>query len=274
MTPLFLAVDIGNTNITLGVFPAPAIPKKGRLSTAFRFPPPEHTWRLSTRRHGTADDYGPLVVGLLRARGVPPDALTGVAVASVVPSLTGVFAELSEHSLGRPALLVGPTVRTGVRVRVDNPAEVGADRVVNAAAAFVRERRACIVVDFGTATTFDCVNNRGDYCGGVIAPGPAMAAEALGQRTAQLPTLSVFKKPPHVLGTNTLDSLASGLYHGYVGLTREILQGLRREMGGRPVVLATGGLAPLLGPEIGDIKEIVPHLTLEGLWWIGGLNRP
>jgi type III pantothenate kinase len=268
---MLLAIDIGNTNITLGLFPAaPAAPRRSGPPA-----PPKalQTWRLSTRSHLTADDYGPSLRSLLQSAGLDPDRLAGVAVASVVPALDPVFREVADRYLGRPALFVGPGVATGVRVLVDAPAEVGADRIVNAAAAFARKRRACIVVDFGTATTFDCVSAGGDYRGGVIAPGPVMAAEGLARRTAKLPHVGVFRRPARALGTNTLDSIAAGLYHGYVGLTREILRRLLAEMKGRPAILATGGLAPLIGPEIGDIKEIVPDLTLEGLWLIWRLNQ-
>lgn len=268
---MLVAIDIGNTNITLGVFPAD--PAAARPSGRPSPPKAVHTWRLSTRAHLTVDDYGPSLLSLLKSAGLGPGGFAGVAVASVVPALDPVFREVSARYLGREALFVGPDVLTGVRVLVDAPAEVGADRIVNAAAAFDRKRRACIVVDFGTATTFDCVSPRGEYRGGVIAPGPVMAAEALARRTAKLPHLGVFRRPVRALGTNTLDSIASGLYHGYVGLTREILGRLVREMKGRPAVLATGGLAPLIGPEIGDIKEIVPDLTLEGLWLIWRLNQ-
>jgi type III pantothenate kinase len=259
-----LAVDVGNTHITLGAFP-----ERSR-----REPPAAvGTWRLSTHRHATADEYGLNVRGLLGPAGLRLEGLAGVAVASVVPPLDPVFRELSQKHLGLAAFFVEPGVPAGVRVLCDNPAEVGADRVVNAAAAFARARRACIVADFGTATTFDCVNARGDYLGGAIAPGPQMAAEVLYQRTAKLPLLGAFHRPPRAIGKNTLDSIASGLFHGYVGLTRGLLQGLKREMGGNPTILATGGLAGLLSPSVPEIKEVVPDLTLEGLWRIWVKNR-
>ncbi len=288
---MLLAIDIGNTNITLGLFPAKGETPRSRTARAAlsgdsedgarpRGSPPRaalprtlRTWRLATRPRATADDYGPEILALLREAGRSPAALSGVAVASVVPSLDPVFRDISRAALSRPALFVEPGVKTGVRILYDNPAEVGADRVANAAAAFARERRSCVVVDFGTATTFDCVTRRGEYRGGVIAPGPRMAAESLARRTAKLPLLSGFHKPARAIGTNTLDSIASGLYHGYVGLTREILRRLMREMEGTPAVLATGGLAPLIAPEIPGIKEVVPDLTLEGLWLIWRLNR-
>ncbi len=261
-----LAIDIGNTNITLGAFPVRP-PAGGGAPRALA------TGRLSTHRHTTADEYGLSLRQYLEHAGLPLKALAGVAIASVVPPLDEVFGELCPQYLGRPALFVGPATRTGVEVRYDRPAEVGADRIVNAAAAFARYGRACIVIDFGTATTFDCVDERGAYLGGAIAPGPQMAAESLYQRTAKLPLMGAFRKPGRAIGKNTLDSMASGLYHGYVGLSEGILARLKAEMGGAPLVLATGGLSPLLGKEIGGIKEIVPDLTLEGLWLIWRLNQ-
>ena len=295
---MLLAIDIGNTNVTLGLFPV--IGRPGRRAAAARSalrpappaarsalrlappagrstlrpaPPPAavKTWRLATRLAATADDYGPQIHALLKGFG-GPRALNGVAVASVVPPLDAAFRELSQTYLGHAAFFVEPGVTTGVRVLYDNPAEVGADRVVNAAAAFARVGGPCVVVDFGTATTFDCVNGRGDYQGGVIAPGPQMAAEALAQRTAKLPLLASFRKPRRAIGGNTLDSIGAGLYYGYIGLTEEILRRLRREMGGQPSVLATGGLAELLSPEIKLINRIVPDLTLEGLHRIWQIN--
>lgn len=261
-----LAVDIGNTNITLGAFPARG-PAVGGAPSA------RVTGRLSTHRHTTADEYGLALTQFLAHADLSLSRLAGVAVASVVPPLDEVFRELCPRYLGRPALFVGPDTRTGVEIRYDRPAEVGADRIVNAAAAFARYRRSCIVIDFGTATTFDCVDPRGAYLGGAIAPGPQMAAESLYQRTAKLPLMGAFRKPLRAIGKNTLDSMASGLYHGYVGLSEGILARLKSEMGGNPLVLATGGLSPLLGKEIGGIKEIVPDLTLEGLWLIWSLNQ-
>lgn len=265
-SPWVLAIDIGNTNITLGAFPA-------RPPAGGGVPRARATGRLSTHRHTTADEYGLSLRQVLDHAGLALKGLRGVVVASVVPPLDEVFRDLCPRYLGRPALFVGPETRTGVEIRYDRPTEVGADRIVNAAAAFARFRRACIVIDFGTATTFDCVDGRGAYLGGAIAPGPQMAAESLSQRTAKLPLLGAFRKPGRAIGKNTLDSMASGLYHGYVGLSEGILARLKAEMGGAPLVLATGGLSPLLGKEIGGIKEIVPNLTLEGLWLIWRLNQ-
>ncbi len=257
---MLLAVDIGNTHITIGAFRPPS-----RTVAA--------SWRLATRRDSTEDEYGVLLPGLLRAAGLDPAGIRDVIVSSVVPPLDPVFRELARKYFKATALFVGPGMKTGVRVLYDNPAEVGADRIVNAAAAHARVKGACVVVDFGTATTFDCVSARGDYLGGVIAPGPMMAARALAEKTAKLPLLGVFRRPARVIGKNTLDSMSSGLFHGYVGLTEEILRRLKAEMGGKPAVLATGGLAGLLAPSVKDIQKVIPDLTLEGLFLLWTRNR-
>ncbi|HNF60054.1 MAG TPA: type III pantothenate kinase [Elusimicrobiota bacterium] len=259
-----LAVDIGNTNVTLGALPLEKTERPPRLWAG---------WRLATHRHATADELSVTLASLMASAGLTAQSLGGVAVASVVPPLDPVFRELSEKHLKQVPVFVDAKVKTGVKILYDSPAEVGADRVVNAAAAFARVRAPLIVVDFGTATTFDCVNGRGAYLGGAIAPGPHMSAEILYQRTAKLPLLGAFRQPPHAIGKNTQDSIASGLFHGYVGLTRGLLARLTKEMGGKPRVLATGGLSPLLAPSVPEIHEIVPDLTLEGLWRIWLLNQ-
>lgn len=252
-----LAVDIGNTHITLGAF----------LAENKSFPPvPLVTWRLSTHRHATADEYGLNILGLASHAGLTLEHLAGVVVASVVPPLDNVFRELSQKHLKNSALFVDSGLDLGVKILYDNPHEVGADRVINALAAWTRLGRDCIVVDFGTATTFDCVDGTGAYLGGAIAPGPQTASEALYQKTARLPLLGSFRKPSKAIGKNTQNSIASGLFHGYVGLTRGLIKTLSLEMGGTPHVLATGGLASLLAPSVPEIEAVAPDLTLEGLW--------
>jgi type III pantothenate kinase len=252
---MLIAIDIGNTNVVAGVFPA----EGGRLPSR-----PRAVWRLSTRPADTADEYGLRLLDLLERERLSASVLTGAAVASVVPSLDPVIREVVKKHLGREAFFIGPATDTGVKVRADFPAEVGADRIANAAAAFHRVKGPCIVADFGTAATFDCVNGRGEYLGGVIAPGPLMAAEALARKTAKLPLVDVFHPPSSPIGRNTVDSISSGLYHGYVGLTREILIQLKKAMKGNPKILATGGLAGLLAPSIKGL-EVLPDLTLDGI---------
>ncbi|MBK8575672.1 MAG: type III pantothenate kinase [Elusimicrobia bacterium] len=264
LKPWLLAVDIGNTNVTLGALSLEKTQTTPRLLAG---------WRLATHRHATGDELSVTVQSLFTSAGLGLNRLGGVAVASVVPPLDLVFRELSEKHLKQSPLFVGAGVKTGVKILYDSPAEVGADRIVNAAAAYARVRGPLIVVDFGTATTFDCVNGRGAYLGGAIAPGPQMSAEILYQRTAKLPLLGAFCQPPHAIGKNTQDSIASGLFHGYVGLTRGLIAQLAKEMGGKPSILATGGLSPLLAPSLPEINDVVPDLTLEGLWRIWWLNR-
>jgi type III pantothenate kinase len=259
-----LAIDIGNTNVTLGAL-APGKTKGKPVLLA--------SWRLATHRHATADELSVTVFNWVASARLSLKKLRGVAVASVVPPLDPVFRELSEKFLKQVPLFVGPGVDTGVKILYDFPTEVGADRVVNAAAAYSRVRGPLIVADFGTATTFDCVDARGAYLGGAIAPGPQMASEILYQRTAKLPLLGAFRRPSQAIGKNTQDSIASGLFHGYVGLTRGLLLCLSKEMGGTPRVLATGGLANLLAPSLPEIHEVVPHLTLDGLMQIWLINR-
>jgi type III pantothenate kinase len=257
-------VDIGNTNVTLGALSREEFHGSPRLLAS---------WRLATHRHATADELSLTLLGLVSSAQLDLQRLVGVAVASVVPPLDPVFRDLSERHLKLIPLFVGSGMKTGVKILYDSPGEVGADRVVNAAAAYARVKESLIVVDFGTATTFDCVDRRGAYLGGAIAPGPQMSAEILYQRTAKLPLLGAFHQPPHAIGKNTQDSIASGLFYGYVGLTRGLLARLAKEMGGKPRVLATGGLAGLLAPSLPEINDVVPDLTLEGLWRIWYLNR-
>jgi type III pantothenate kinase len=253
---MLLAIDIGNTQVTLGVFRTDqGKPLKGVAAS----------WRMKTDPHATSDEYGTKVLDFFHYAGVESSRVQGVAVASVVPALDAVFRETAKKYFNVSALFVGPGVKTGVNILYENAAEVGADRIVNAAAAFDRVKGSCIVVDFGTATTFDCVNRRGEYMGGAIAPGPHMAAAALSEKTAKLPQFGSFRQPRSAIGRNTLDSMLSGLFYGYVGLTEEILRRLRREMGGSPRVIATGGLAGLLAPAIKAIKKVEPDLTLDGL---------
>ncbi len=257
-------MDIGNTNVTVGALPVRAPSGAPALMAG---------WRLATHRHATADELSVTLLSLVATAGLDLRRLEGVAVASVVPPLDPVFRDLSEKHLKRSPLFVAAGVKTGVKILYDSPSEVGADRVVNAAAAYARVKGPLIVVDFGTATTFDCVNGDGAYLGGAIAPGPQMSAEILYQRTAKLPLLGAFRQPPHAIGKNTQDSIASGLFHGYVGLTRGLLARLAKEMGGKPKVLATGGLSALLAPSLPEINAVVPDLTLEGLWRIWQLNK-
>lgn len=252
---MLLAIDIGNTNITLGLFP--------RSGEGFQ-KGPARIWRLSTDKKRTPDEYGISILELFRRAGIEPAGIAGVAVASVVPSLDSVFAEIARATFGAAAFFVTAQTTPMLTIRSSTPAEVGADRICDAVASNVLFGSPAIVIDFGTATTFDCIDDTGAYIGGAIAPGPAISAESLAARTAKLPRIDLVK-PARAIGTTTVQGIQSGLFFGYVGLVKELLSRIAAEMGGTPVVIATGGLAGLIVPEIPDVRHIVPELTLEGI---------
>lgn len=253
---MLLAVDIGNTEIGFGLW-------DGGWRARFR---------VRTVVGKTPDEYDVLLRALLSRDGVEPGCLSRAVVGSVVPPLTQVFRELLGGWLGREPLLVGPGVRTGLPLRVDHPSEVGADLVAGAVAAQAKLGAPCIVVDFGTATTFACVDREGALRGGAIAPGLAVSAEALKERTALLPEVPL-EAPPQALGRNTRQAMQSGLVFGYVGLVRELLRRLAAELGQAPVI-ATGGLAGLIAPLVEEIEEVDPWLVLDGLRLIADRNLP
>ena len=250
-------VDIGNTNVVMGLYAGPDLVAH---------------WRVATDGHRMADEYGMLVLDLLERSGQPPAAVEGIIIASVVPPVTSLFEKLSERYLGHKPLVVDAQVHTGVRILLDNPKEVGTDRVVNAVAAYRRYGGPACVVDLGTATTFDLLSEAGDYLGGAIAPGLGIAAEALTQRTAKLPRIDLVR-PPSVIGRNTIQAMQSGLLFGYVGLVEGLVARFRAELGPELKVIATGGLAPLLAAETGVFHAIDPWLTLEGLRLVWEMNQ-
>jgi type III pantothenate kinase len=253
---MLLCIDIGNTNIVLGLW------HDGDWRAH---------WRVRTVRDQMPDEYAMLLKALLRDGGFEMADITRVVLASVVPPLTTIFTELFARYLGDATLIVGPGVRTGLRIRIDNPVELGADLVANAVAAYDRFRCACIIVDFGTATTFSAVSKEGDFLGVAIAPGLGVAAEALSSRTAQLPRVSLV--PPHAaIGKNTVHSMQSGLVFGYVGLVEGLILRIRSELGGSAQVVATGGLSRVLAPLSDQITAVDPWLTLEGLRLIAERN--
>ncbi len=255
---MLLTVDIGNTNVVLGLYDGDDL--RGH-------------WRINTVSGKTADEYAVLVLSLMERAGYNvPGSVTGTIIASVVPSLTSSFTELAEDYLHCRTLVVGTGIRTGVRVRVDNPREVGADRVVNTAAAHRLYGGPACVVDFGTATTFDAVSVEGDYLGGAIAPGLAIAADALGQRAAQLFRVEL-TAPPDVIGKNTVQALQSGLFLGYVGLIEGLVARFRQRLGPDMKVIATGGLAEVIAQHTPVMEVVDPWLTLAGLRLIWELNQ-
>lgn len=252
---MLLVLDVGNTETEVGLFPM-----RGEGCAA---PELAAHWRISTGHHQTADEYGVLIRQLFAMQGIELSAVHGIIVASVVPPLERLLRQMSERYFGIKVLFIEPGVKTGMPVHYDNPAEVGADRIVNAIAAYERCKQSCIVVDFGTATTFDAISARGEYLGGVIAPGIAISAEALFERAARLPRVEI-KRPPHVVGSNTVHSLQSGLFYGYVGLVDGVLERMLGELGPSRVI-ATGGIAPFMASGSRFLSEIDEALTLTGL---------
>lgn len=252
---MLLVVDVGNTNTVLGVFSSNAPASEPHLLAH---------WRVSTIRTQTVDEYGVLFRNLFAGAGLDVGPFTGIVISSVVPPLDSTLRDVCEKYFKTKPLFIEPGVKTGMPLHYDNPQEVGADRVVNSVAGFEKYGGPCIVVDFGTATTFDVVSARGEYMGGVIAPGIGISAEALFSRTARLPRVDL-RKPPHLIGTNTVNSMQSGLFYGYLSLVDGILERLLTELGKGVKVVATGGLAPLIGESSRFIEHVDDLLTLDGL---------
>ena len=246
---MLLTIDVGNTNTVLGVFEGASL----RVH-----------WRLTTRREQTADEYGILVRNLFASSGLAPSDIEAVALASVVPPLTPVLVALASQYLGHEPVVVGPGVKTGMPILYEPPGDVGADRIVNGVAAFAAYGGPVIVVDFGTATTFDVITRRGEYAGGVICPGVGISADALFQRAARLPRVDV-RNPGPVVGRSTVGSIQSGLYFGYGAMCEGLIARIRAQIGEPVRVVATGGLAETLAAEIPSIEAVDPVLTLTGL---------
>jgi type III pantothenate kinase len=251
---MLLCVDVGNTNIVLGLCS-------------------DHEWlarwRIQTAREMMADEYAMLLKSLVGDAGYQLPQVKQIVLASVVPPLTVTFRELVDRYLHINPVVVGPGLRTGLRIRIDNPVELGADLVANAVAAYDRFHASCVIVDFGTATTFSAVAQNGDFLGVAIAPGLGLAAEALSSRTAQLPRVGLVP-PPNAIGRNTVHSMQSGLVYGYVGLIEGLVGRIRDELGRSATVVATGGLSRTIAPLTPSIQHVDPWLTLEGLRLIAG----
>ncbi len=254
---MLLAVDIGNTSITFGVF-------EGEQLRA--------TWRMATGVNQMTDEYAVLLINLLHHRGIDTSDIKEIVLCSVVPPLTTTFTDLSQRYFHTTPLVVGAGVKTGVRIRMDNPREVGADRIADAAAAHHLYGGPVIIIDLGTATVFGIVSKEGDYIGGIIATGIATAAEALFARTAQLPRVEL-SHPKRVIGTNTVTAIQSGIVYGYASLVEGMLARIQQELGEKAKVVATGGYAELIARETAVIDEVNPDLTLVGLRLIYLMNK-
>ena len=254
---MLLAVDVGNSNVTLGVF-------RGEELT-------QH-WRLKTDRAHTADDWGMRCRNIVALAGLKPEELTGVVVASVVPSIDDSLRRMFEQYFGRKPLFVSATTNNGLEIAIDRPDEAGADRIANAVAAYHRLGGPCVSVDFGTAINFDVVSAKGELLGALFYPGLSLSAEALFQHTARLPQIDV-AAPEKLIGSNTVGALESGLYYGTLDLVDGILGRLIAELGPETKVVGTGGQAQLILPASKYVTEIVENLTLEGLRLIWERNR-
>ena len=246
---MLLVIDVGNTNTVLGLYQDEELVQN---------------WRITTIKTRTVDEYAMLIHELLRLGDIPMSAIEDVIISSVVPPTKDALEGLCRKYFKRSPYLIGPGIKTGMPIHYDNPREVGADRIVNAVGAYEKRRCSLIIVDFGTATTFDLVSARGEYQGGAIAPGLNISADALFQRASKLPRVE-FSRPPQVIAKNTVNSIQAGLFFGYVGLVDGIVGRMRQETRENPLVVATGGLAKAIAPASQTIDEVEPFLTLEGL---------
>ncbi len=246
---MLLAIDVGNSNIVLGVYDGK------KLQTH---------WRLLTQADRTADEYGVLITHLASSRGISCGNIDAIIVSCVVPPMLATIQELSRNFFGIGPLIVGPGVKTGMPILYDSPKDVGTDRIVNGVAAYEKFHDTSIVIDFGTATTFDFISKKGEYLGGSIAPGLLISVDALFQRASKLPRVEV-SRPKEVVGKNTVHSIQSGIFYGYVGLVDGIVKRIQKENRVRARIVATGGLAPLIATESSVIEEVDELLTLDGL---------
>lgn len=251
---MLLALNVNNTNTVIALYPM----HEGHVG-GLRI-----TWRISTRHQQTADEYGILVRDLLQGEGIRSTDITGIVIASVVPPIDWILRQFCERYFNQKPVFIEPGVRTGLPIRTDNPAEVGADRIANCVGALEKYGSPCVVIDFGTATNFDVISAKGEFIGGAIAPGLNISADALFARAARLPRVEI-KRPAKIIGSNTIDNLQIGLYYGHIGVVDSILERMIGELGPSTVCVATGGLAHLIAGDSKYIKHIDDTLTLDGL---------
>jgi type III pantothenate kinase len=254
---MLLAIDIGNTNVVFGVFDEDKLIEN---------------WRVGTNSKITPDEYAMIFKDLFGFAGIEFKQITGVIISTVVPPLLPVMIEMSRKYFRIDPMVVTHQIKTGITILYDNPKEIGADRIVNAAAGYKIYGGPIIIVDFGTATTFCAVTKSGEYLGGAITPGVKISAEALFQRASKLPRVEL-TKPPKVIGADTISAMQSGIIYGYAGLVDGIVERMKKELSPDATVVATGGLAELIAPETKTIQELKPHLTLEGLRFLYTINR-
>ncbi|MEC9488011.1 MAG: type III pantothenate kinase [Halanaerobium sp.] len=254
---MLLAFDVGNTNMVLGVF------KEDELLS---------DWRVYSERHKTADEYGALFIQLLREEEIGADDIDRVIISSVVPPLTASLSGMVRKYFKQEPLIVNSNNKLNIRIKLENPGEVGADRLVNAVAAYEKYGGPLIIIDFGTATTFCAVSGAGEYLGGAIAPGIGISTEALFDYAAKLPRIEL-KKPPRAIGSNTIASMQSGIVFGYAGQVKYLVEKFKDELSPDARVIATGGLASFVAEEYSEFDEVNPYLTLEGLKILDELNR-
>ena len=255
---MLLVIDVGNTNTVLGVFDQAEL---------------VHDWRIRTVVDHTVDEYGMLIYNLYKSSKISSQSITDIIISCVVPPMLNILEPLCEKYFNLKPLIVGPGVKTGMPIYYDNPREVGADRIVNAIAAYEKFKQDLIVVDFGTATTFDYVSPKGEYMGGCITPGIMISSEALFERAAKLPRVEL-GKPKSVVAKDTVSSMQAGIVYGYAGLVDGLVDRIKAEVKGNPKVVATGGLAKIVAPETRTIEVVDDMLTLEGLYIIYKRNRP
>ncbi|EKD41745.1 MAG: hypothetical protein ACD_73C00551G0006 [uncultured bacterium] len=255
---MLLVIDIGNTNTVMGIYEGEKL---------------IHNWRLETKKERTADEWGIFLKELFQFADLKLNQITGVAISNVVPTVKKAMTDLCDRYIGRKPVIVGPDIKIDMPIGTDNPSEVGADRIVNAIAAYHRYKTDLIIVDFGTATTFDYISKDGEYLGGLIVPGIGISAEALFQKASQLPRIEIIR-PKHVIGKNTIECMQSGIYYGYIGMVDSVIEKMEEELGHKTHVIGTGGFSSLIQQDSKKLKETLEFLTLEGLKLIYEWNQP